>query len=175
MPASQKVQLHDTNCLQLMFMADSLYFPAGTQYKYSNTGYAILSLIVEQVSGKPFAQFLKENIQLYKQDSVIGRYLVLEKSTTQIMGMFSYLLLSDELNYHIGFALLPIFWGKGYALELVKFGVPYFFSHQPSNELYAITNKENAASQKVLLNSGFEATKNFLLNEQALDLYVIRK
>jgi CubicO group peptidase (beta-lactamase class C family) len=62
MPASQKVQLHDTNCLQLMFMADSLYFPAGTQYKYSNTGYAILSLIVEQVSGKPFAQFLKENI-----------------------------------------------------------------------------------------------------------------
>jgi CubicO group peptidase (beta-lactamase class C family) len=62
MPINQTVQLHDTNCLQLMFMADSLYFPAGTQYKYSNTGYAILSLIVEQVSGKPFAQFLKENI-----------------------------------------------------------------------------------------------------------------
>lgn len=62
MPVSQKIQLHDTNCLQLMFMSDSLYFPAGTQYKYSNTGYAILALIVEQVSGKPFAQFLKENI-----------------------------------------------------------------------------------------------------------------
>lgn len=62
MPLTQTVQLHDTNCLQLMFMADSLYFPAGTQYKYSNTGYAILALIVEQVSGKPFAQFLKENI-----------------------------------------------------------------------------------------------------------------
>ncbi len=62
MPVTQTVQLHDTNCLQLMFMADSLYFPAGTQYKYSNTGYAILSLIVEQVSGKPFAQFLIENI-----------------------------------------------------------------------------------------------------------------
>lgn len=62
MPANQKFQLHDTNCLQLMFMADSLYFPMGTKYKYSNTGYAILALIVEQVSGKPFAQFLKENI-----------------------------------------------------------------------------------------------------------------
>ena len=62
MPANQKVQLHDTNCMQLMFMADSLYFPTGTQYKYSNTGYAILALIVEQVSGMPFAQFLKENI-----------------------------------------------------------------------------------------------------------------
>lgn len=62
MPSNQQVQLHDTNCLQLMFMADTLYFQAGTQYRYSNTGYAILALIVEQVSGQPFAQFLKENI-----------------------------------------------------------------------------------------------------------------
>jgi len=121
------------------------------------------------------AIFLDQNIQLYKQDSVIGRYLVIEKSTSQAIGMFSYLLLSDELHYHIGFALLPTYWGKGYALELVKFGVPYFFSHQSSKDLFAITNKENTASQKVLLNSGFEASQNFLLNEQALDLYVIRK
>ena len=62
MPSNQITQLHDTNCLQLMSFADSLYFPAGTQYKYSNTGYAVLALIVEQVSGKPFAQFVKENI-----------------------------------------------------------------------------------------------------------------
>jgi CubicO group peptidase (beta-lactamase class C family) len=62
MPANQIVQLHDTNCIQLMYMTDSLYFPSGTKYKYSNTGYSILSLIVEQVSGIPFAQFVKENI-----------------------------------------------------------------------------------------------------------------
>jgi CubicO group peptidase (beta-lactamase class C family) len=62
MPANQMIQLHDTNCMQLMYMTDSLYFPSGTQYKYSNTGYSILSLIVEQISGQPFAQFLKENI-----------------------------------------------------------------------------------------------------------------
>lgn len=62
MPANQVIQLHDTNCLQLMYLADSLYFPAGTQYKYSNTGYAILSLIVERVSGQSFASFLNTNI-----------------------------------------------------------------------------------------------------------------
>ena len=32
MPANQVTQLHDTNCLQLMYIADSLYFPAGTKY-----------------------------------------------------------------------------------------------------------------------------------------------
>jgi CubicO group peptidase (beta-lactamase class C family) len=62
MPATQQKQLHDTNCLQLMYVADSLYFPAGTSSKYSNTGYAILALIVEKISGQSFAVFLKENI-----------------------------------------------------------------------------------------------------------------
>jgi hypothetical protein len=62
MPSDQITPLHDTNCLQLMSFADSLYFPVGTKYKYSNTGYAVLALIIEQVSGKPFAQFVKENI-----------------------------------------------------------------------------------------------------------------
>lgn len=62
MSPQQSVQLHDTNCLQLMYTTNSLYFQPGTQYKYSNTGYAILALIVEKVSGQDFASFLKENI-----------------------------------------------------------------------------------------------------------------
>jgi CubicO group peptidase (beta-lactamase class C family) len=62
MPSSQTIQLHDTNCLQLMYNTNKLYFPSGTDYKYSNTGYAILALIVEQVSGQDFANFLKDNI-----------------------------------------------------------------------------------------------------------------
>ena len=62
MPATQTTQLHDTNCLQLMYMVDSLYFPAGTKYKYSNTGYSNLALIVEKVTGKDFATYLKEVI-----------------------------------------------------------------------------------------------------------------
>src|SRR5688572_23677441 len=38
------------------------YFAPGTQYRYSNSGYALLALIVEVRSGQRFAQFLKENI-----------------------------------------------------------------------------------------------------------------
>jgi CubicO group peptidase (beta-lactamase class C family) len=61
-PDSQTVQVLDRDCLELMKKVDSLYFPVGTKYQYSNTGYAILALIVEKVSGKRFAAFLKENI-----------------------------------------------------------------------------------------------------------------
>lgn len=37
-------------------------FQPGAKYEYSNTGYALLGLIVEKVSGKTFGQFLEENI-----------------------------------------------------------------------------------------------------------------
>jgi CubicO group peptidase (beta-lactamase class C family) len=38
------------------------YFPPGTQFRYSNSGFALLALIVEVRSGETFAHFLKENI-----------------------------------------------------------------------------------------------------------------
>jgi len=41
---------------------EKTYFLPGSKFRYSNTGYAVLSLIVEVRSGMPFAQFLKKNI-----------------------------------------------------------------------------------------------------------------
>ncbi|TWI12770.1 serine hydrolase domain-containing protein [Aerolutibacter ruishenii] len=38
------------------------YFPAGTAYRYSNTGYALLSLVVERASGQPYPEFLRQRI-----------------------------------------------------------------------------------------------------------------
>lgn len=38
------------------------YFPPGTKFRYSNTGYSLLALIVEVRSGETFAGFLKKNI-----------------------------------------------------------------------------------------------------------------
>ncbi len=61
-PDSQTVQVLDADCLQLMHRVDSLYFAPGSRYQYSNTGYALLALIVEKVSGQRFADFLKKNI-----------------------------------------------------------------------------------------------------------------
>ncbi len=61
-PDSQTVQVLDKDCLELLRKTDTLAFPSGTKYEYSNTGYAFLALIVEKVSGKRFADFLKENI-----------------------------------------------------------------------------------------------------------------
>ncbi len=41
-----------------------LEFEPGTQYQYSNGGYALLALVVEQVSGKDFGDFVTEHIAI---------------------------------------------------------------------------------------------------------------
>lgn len=61
-PDSQTAQVLDNDCLELLKKIDTLYFPSGTKYQYSNSGYALLALIVERTSGRRFADFLKENI-----------------------------------------------------------------------------------------------------------------
>jgi CubicO group peptidase (beta-lactamase class C family) len=62
MPEGTTAQVHDAGVLKLIERKDSLYFPPGTSYRYSNTGYSLLALIVERVSGKSFATFLQDRI-----------------------------------------------------------------------------------------------------------------
>ena len=61
-PDSQTAQVHAADVPRLIAHADSSYFPPGTAYRYSNTGYALLALIVERASGEPFARVLAERI-----------------------------------------------------------------------------------------------------------------
>ncbi len=61
-PATQSVQVKDRDVLELLSRADRTYFPPGTAVRYSNSGYAVLALVVERVGGMPFARFLKERI-----------------------------------------------------------------------------------------------------------------
>ncbi|MDQ0011629.1 CubicO group peptidase (beta-lactamase class C family) [Luteibacter jiangsuensis] len=64
MPADTRVPLRDRDVLGLLARTDHLYFTPGTSYRYSNGGYAMLALIVEKASGKPFQDFLRERIFL---------------------------------------------------------------------------------------------------------------
>jgi CubicO group peptidase (beta-lactamase class C family) len=46
----------------LLFRQSQLNFVPGSQFQYNNSGYVLLAEIVQRVSGKPFATFLKERI-----------------------------------------------------------------------------------------------------------------
>ncbi len=61
-PAGTTVPLKDRDVLALLKQQDQTYFAPGAQFRYSNSGYALLALIVEAVSKTSFAAFLKRNI-----------------------------------------------------------------------------------------------------------------
>jgi CubicO group peptidase (beta-lactamase class C family) len=55
-------QLHDADVLRILEGQDRTYFPPGGAYRYSNSGYALLALVVGEASGLDFATFLRERI-----------------------------------------------------------------------------------------------------------------
>lgn len=61
-PEHATIQVRDRDVLRLVSAFPQLYFAPGTAYRYSNSGYALLALLVEKVSGKRFARFLGDEI-----------------------------------------------------------------------------------------------------------------
>lgn len=55
-------QVADRDALQMMYEVDSTYFEPGSEYRYSNTAYAVMAMLVEDRSGMPFAKFLESRI-----------------------------------------------------------------------------------------------------------------
>ena len=63
-PSDRTAQVSDRDVLDYIRQTDTVYFPPGSQFRYSNTGYCLLALIVEQVAKESFAGFVKKHLFL---------------------------------------------------------------------------------------------------------------
>jgi CubicO group peptidase (beta-lactamase class C family) len=61
-PGGTTIPLSDRDVLFILRQQSKTDFPPGAQFHYSNSAYALLALIVENVSGKTFPAFVKEKI-----------------------------------------------------------------------------------------------------------------
>ncbi|MCF7223130.1 serine hydrolase domain-containing protein [Marilutibacter chinensis] len=61
-PADLSDQLRDADVLTILERQDRTYFVPGTGYRYSNSGYALLALVVERASGVDYPEFLRQRI-----------------------------------------------------------------------------------------------------------------
>ncbi len=61
-PPEQTAQLNDQDVLRMLSATPKTYFPPGSAYRYSNTGYVLLGLVVEKASGRSLPAFLKTRI-----------------------------------------------------------------------------------------------------------------
>jgi CubicO group peptidase (beta-lactamase class C family) len=62
MPDGLIVPLRDADVLRILEQNPRPHFAPGMSYRYSNSGYSLLSLVVEHASGKTFATFLHDEI-----------------------------------------------------------------------------------------------------------------
>lgn len=55
-------QVTDKGVVEIIAATEGTMFPPGNEYRYSNSGYAILAVLVEKLSGQDFPEFLRANI-----------------------------------------------------------------------------------------------------------------
>jgi len=82
-PDSQTAQVSDADVLALVSRKDTLYFPPGTRFRYSNTAYVLLGLVVERTSGMPLPRFMDQRI--FKPAGMTGT-LVFERNGPAVPG-----------------------------------------------------------------------------------------
>jgi len=63
-PDTQTTQVLDADVLNLLSHHDSTYFTPGTRFRYSNSGFCLLALIIERAGHQSYADFIKDSIFL---------------------------------------------------------------------------------------------------------------
>ncbi len=61
-PDDQIPQISDAGVFALMEKASTTQFPPGSKWQYSNSGYCVLAMVIEKISGKSYGEFLQERI-----------------------------------------------------------------------------------------------------------------
>lgn len=100
-------------------------------------------------------EFLLKNIEAYKTNPLMGRWAADEKLTGKFVGSFAIIHIEGTEDIQLGYAFLKEYWGKGFASELTKAALDYYFKNTTADHIYAIAEKANTASHKVLLKNSF--------------------
>jgi len=128
----------------------------------------------------------REQVDLYlakmlnlseKHQNELGFWAAIEKSTNQFMGWFHFRpdkKQPDETKViELGYRLKKQFWGQGFATEGSKFFLDYGFTQLEVDEVFAITMKENLASQNVMKKIGMRFDDEFKDEENFPDTDII--
>lgn len=135
----------------------------------------VMRYIREPKTREECDHFLKQNIEGYKHNPLMGRWAVYKKADSGYVGSFAFIPVEGKDDSQLGYALLKDHWGKGYATELTTEGIKYVFSKTDLGEVYGITLAENVDSQKVLLKCGFILHKTYKDGNKDVCSFIIRR
>ena len=99
-----------------------------------------------------------------------GLYLVKSKETNESIGMCGLIKRDTLEDVDIGYAFLPRFWSKGYAVEAAQAIKEYAKNVIGLNRIVAITDPENTGSIRVLEKIGLKFERMVKLSEDDIEL-----
>lgn len=137
-----------------------------------NSDEEVMRYIRKTLSYEETLEFLQKNLSLYKQNPLLGRWAVHNRSNNFI-GSFAIIPIGETTDIQLGYALLKPYWGLGYASELTAKGVEYTAANG-IDPLFAQTETGNISSQKVLLKNNFEYVCETTEGEKKLYRYKLR-
>jgi RimJ/RimL family protein N-acetyltransferase len=106
-----------------------------------------------------------------------GIYIFRDKTTNEFIGRggLKKIHLEGKDEVEVLCAVMPQFWGKGFALEMAKKSIEVAFEHLNLDHLICFTWTENKKSQKVIEKAGFQKEKNFTHANLPHILYHLKK
>ena len=119
--------------------------------------------------------FLKKAIESYRVNPLMGRWAADEKATVKFVGSFAIIPIEGSEDIQLGYAFLKENWGKGFASELTKAGLDYYFKNTNADHIYAIAEEGNIASHKVLLKNSFVPDGTRKEEDKELLKFIYRK
>jgi ribosomal-protein-alanine N-acetyltransferase len=119
--------------------------------------------------------FLKKAIESYKINPLMGRWAADEKASGKFVGSFAIIPIEGSEDIQLGYAFLKENWGKGFASELTKAGLDYYFKNTNADHIYAIAEEGNIASHKVLLKNSFVPNGTKKEDDKELLKFIYRK
>ena len=95
-------------------------------------------------------------LRYYDEHPGLGIWMTIERATGERAGFHLLNHIRGESIIQVGYALARPAWGKGYATEMASEVLRYGFHDLKLPEIAGMTNRENHASQRVLLKIGLE-------------------
>ena len=93
---TQSWQVKDSDVLDILMRTDGTDFPPGSTYNYSNSGYALLALVVERASGQSFADVLHDRI--FEPLGMVGTVAFEEDVSTVPNRAFGYTIADRQIT-----------------------------------------------------------------------------
>ena len=97
-PENYESQLVDGDVLEMLVKQDSTYFPPGSAYRYSNSAYVLLGLVVERLSEDTFSEFIAREI--FKPLGMGGSVLHVKGDTRIMNRAYGYARISEKFVYN---------------------------------------------------------------------------